>query len=198
MLQNYVANNPDVQVSIVSEMKPPGSASDMAPHSAGAVLLAGLRAVPSSLTTQLFDSYAPFLSSMMFAQLLRNTEACKRLAREIVFSSAESTSEEVPSDEEEKSSLLQVLVGNLMLAQREQGHCANNVQASPIMDTLAVEWTRVMVGYLSVISIWCWESPKTVKDYLSEGANLQIVRFFFFLSVFHPILSLLSAAHSTH
>lgn len=149
-----------------------GSGENMAPHTAGAVLLAGLRAVPSALTTQLFDSHAPFLSSLMLAQLLRNTESCKRLAREVVIPT---TSGQEDHEEEDKTNLLQVLVGNLMLAQREQAHCSNNIQANPMMEALAVEWTRVMVAYLIVLSIWCWESPRTVKEYLSEGAHLQVV-----------------------
>jgi len=115
----------------------------------------------------------------MFAQLLRNTESCKRLTRETLLSSDTSTSEEsldAQGDEEDKVSLVQILVGNLMLAQREQTNCANNVQGNPVMDALALEWSRVMVGYLLVLSVWCYESPKTVKEFLSESANLQVVR----------------------
>ena len=150
-------------------------------QSAGTVLLAGLRAVPNSLQTQLFDSHAPFFASLMFAQLLRNTESCKRLAREVTFSSGPPPAADgdkqpaSPEDDEEAASLVDILLGNLMLAQREQAQCANNVHANPAMESLTVEWSRVMVGYLIVLSVWCWESPKTVRDFLSEGANMQVV-----------------------
>lgn len=168
----------------------------MGPHTAGAVLLAGLRAIPESLTTQLFDSHAPFLSSIMFAQLLKNTESCKRLAREVIVPSQS-------EEDDEQTNLLQVLIGNLIIAQREQGHCANNAQANPMMDALAVEWTRVMVAYLTVLSIWCWESPRTVKDFLSEGAHLQVVRSLcldrmLFLSLRVLTCRFVLTAHPTH
>ena len=135
-------------------------------QTAGSVLLAGFRAVPTSLTTQLFDSHAPLFASLMFAQLLRNTESCKRIAREISVAAEE--------DDEEKIGLVQVLVGNLMLAQREQAQCQSNLQGHPAVEKLSIEWSRVMVGYLQVLAVWCWESPRTVKDFLSEGANLQV------------------------
>lgn len=154
---------------------------DPTPPTAGQILLAGLRAIPSSLTTQIFDSHASFFASLMLGQLLRNTESCKRLARETLISTT--TSEEAPPedaanqsiDEEERIGLVHVIVGNLVLAQREQTTCANNVHANSVMDALAIEWSRVIVGYLTVLSIWCWESPKTVKEFLNESANLQVV-----------------------
>jgi hypothetical protein len=129
----------------------------------------------------MFDSHAPFFSSLMFTQLLRNTESCKRLAREnMIAADAEPVAEGKeanPAEDDDASSLMQVLVGNLVLAQREQMTCANNVHANPIMDALALEWSRVMVGYLIVLSVWCWESPKSVREFLSESANLQVVRY---------------------
>jgi len=107
----------------------------------------------------------------MFAQLLRNTESCKRIAREITLPSSGDASDE----DDERTGLVQVIVGNLMLAQREQAQCQSNLQGQSGVEKLSIEWSRVMVGYLIVLSVWCWESPRTVKDFLSEGANLQIV-----------------------
>lgn len=59
-----------------------------------------------------------------------------------------------------------------MLAQREQAQSAN-AGGGP---ERGLEWSRVMVGYLIVLSIWLWESPASVKEFLSEGSNLQVVR----------------------
>ena len=64
-----------------------------------------------------------------------------------------------------------------MMAQREQAQSAN-AGAGP---ERGLEWSRIMVGYLIVLSIWLWESPGTVKDFLSEGSNLQVVSTFFVL-----------------
>jgi len=35
---------------------------------------------------------------------------------------------------------------------------------------------RVALGYLALLCIWCYDSPKSIKDFLSEGAHLQFVR----------------------
>lgn len=110
----------------------------------------------------------------MFAQLLRNTESCKRIAREISFVPTQPAADGT-EDEDEKTGLVQVIVGNFMLAQREQAQCQSNLQGSATVEKLGFEWSRAMVGYLIVLSVWCWESPRTVKDFLSEGVNLQIV-----------------------
>lgn len=67
---------------------------------------------------------------------------------------------------------MSIIVGNLMMAQREQAQSAN---AGAGIER-GLEWSRVMIGYLIVLSIWLWESPATVKEFLSEGSNLQVVR----------------------
>jgi hypothetical protein len=157
-----VANNPDARVGIISTMAPPRNASGQAPsQSAGSLLLSGLRSFPQS--SQPFDSHAPLLSCLLFVHLLINTESCKRLAREVNFPSSEEEEEE----DDERVGLVNVVIGNLMLAQREQG--------TPSGQSLGDEWSRVMVGYLLVLIVWSWESPRTVKEFLSEGANLQVV-----------------------
>lgn len=67
---------------------------------------------------------------------------------------------------------MSIVVGNLMMAQREQAQSANAGQGPE----KGLQWSRVMVGYLIVLSIWLWESPTTVTEFLSEGSNLQVVR----------------------
>lgn len=64
-------------------------------------------------------------------------------------------------------SLVNLVIGNLMFAQREYG--------TPAGQIMSEEWTRVMVGYIILLSVWMWESPKTVKEFLSEGTNLEVV-----------------------
>lgn len=62
-----------------------------------------------------------------------------------------------------------------MMAQREQAQSANAGQGPE----KGLQWSRVMVGYLIVLSIWLWESPTTVTEFLSEGSNLQVVSILF-------------------
>ena len=135
-----------------------------------------------------FDAHATVFSCLLFCHLLRNTEACKRVARDIQISDApEARSPSPPAgeagteeDEEDKTGLVHVIVGNLMMAQREQSQLAataSGMAGATAGSHLALlgEWSRVMVGYLMVLCVWTWESPKTVKEFLSEGSNLQVV-----------------------
>jgi hypothetical protein len=32
-----------------------------------------------------------------------------------------------------------------------------------------------MVGYLALLCTWLWDSPRTVREFLSESGNLQVV-----------------------
>jgi hypothetical protein len=106
----------------------------------------------------------------------RNSEHAKKLAREISIPSGES-GESAIADDDDKVALVQLVVGNLMMAAREHTECVNRaakegkVQGS----TEEEDWTRVMVGYLVLLCTWLWDSPKTVKEFLSESANLQVV-----------------------
>lgn len=83
-------------------------------------------------------------------------------------------------DEDEKIGLVHIVVGNLMLAQREQSQLASTASSAVGATAgthlaLLGEWSRVMVGYLMVLSVWMWESPRSVKEFLSEGSNLQVL-----------------------
>ncbi|CDZ98747.1 protein transporter [Phaffia rhodozyma] len=39
----------------------------------------------------------------------------------------------------------------------------------------ARDWDRAMVGWLSLLSVWLWDSPGTVREFLSEGASVQVL-----------------------
>ncbi|GAA6035143.1 hypothetical protein JCM8097_006386 [Rhodosporidiobolus ruineniae] len=174
LFENYVAGAQETQLYMLSTMAtPPPEALDGDGHrtdSAGSILLRGLRTFPSSTPETAFDSYVPFFASLLFSHLLLHSEASKTAARRIYFAGddAEPGGE---GDEDDRSSLVAILVGNLMMAQREQAQSQN----AGLGPERALEWSRVMVGYLSVLSVWLWESPATVKEFLSEGTNLQVL-----------------------
>lgn len=161
-------------------------------QSAGSLLLAGLKTLPANSPSVPFDAHANVFSCLLFCHLLRNTEACKRVAREVTISdSPEARSPPPPvlgpdgkpqddQDEEEKIGLVHIVVGNLMMAQREQSQLAATASSAVGATAgthlaLLGEWSRVMVGYLMVLSVWMWESPRSVKEFLSEGSNLQVL-----------------------
>lgn len=164
--------------------------------SAPAVLLASLSEFPTS--GEFYDPYKPTFAALLFGHLLKNSEMAKTVAREITFSTAPSDEPIAPDeieDEEDKVSLVQVVVGNLMMALREHTEALNresNARASRAKVKGAAEeaereeddeegvmtardWSRAMVGWLVLLSTWLWDSPGTVREFLSEGASVQVV-----------------------
>ena len=77
--------------------------------------------------------------------------------------------------------MVQVIVGNLMMAAREQTEAANREAREGGVDSIGEremkgkDWTRATVGWLECLAVWMWDSPKTVKEFLEESANLQVV-----------------------
>lgn len=130
-----------------------------------------MRVFPTPTRSEPFDSYTSFFGCLLFSHLLLHSEPCKGAGRKIYFNGDDSEPGGL-GDEDDRVSLVSILVGNLMMAQREQAQSAN----AGLGPERGLEWSRVMVGYLIVLSIWLWESPLTVKDFLSEGSNLQVVR----------------------
>lgn len=135
------------------------------PQSAGSLILSGLLDMPTS--GDAFDPYRPLFSCLLLSHLIRNSEHGKRVAREILFPSGD--------DDDEQVSLLQLIVGNLMMASRAQADAANRAAKDGHDTSEEEDWTRVMVGYLVLLCTWLWDSPKSVKEFLSESANLQVV-----------------------
>lgn len=87
-------------------------------------------------------------------------------------------------EDEQGDGLIQVIVGNLMMAAREQAECVNRrAKDKPVIGgpsagaTEESDWTRVMVGYLILLCTWLWDSPKSVKEFLNDSSNIQVVSF---------------------
>ena len=155
---------------------PPPAEGDFSepPHTAGTAILSGLLDLPSSPEAH-FDPYRPLFACLLLSHLVRNSEHAKKLAREITL--PPSGVDSAVEDDDDKAGLVQLVVGNLMMAAREQTECVNRAAKDGHQSGSAEEedWTRVMVGYLVLLCTWLWDSPKTVKDFLSESANLQVV-----------------------
>ncbi|WVQ81779.1 hypothetical protein IAT38_003904 [Cryptococcus sp. DSM 104549] len=182
MFEAFVSGNDDARIGILSSMVAPPADNPNAsfpdePSSAGSLILSGLLELPhSSAAEHGFDPYRPLFACLLLSHLIRNSEHAKKLAREISFPSGDNDSA-VEGDDDEKVSLVQIVVGNLMMASREQTECVNRAAREGRTAGLPEEedWTRVMVGYLVLLCTWLWDSPKTVKEFLSESANLQVL-----------------------
>lgn len=150
--QCYVYHNKDAQQAFVTDLV---AASEIlvakeqpdGPKTAAEILLSALLDYENDTSSA--DPYRVWFACISFSHVLYSSEEIKALARGITFGDTESG--------EEPISLVQSLTGNLMLAFRH----ATDV--------------RVMLGYLKVFCVWFFESPKTVSDFLSEGANLQLL-----------------------
>ncbi|GAA5922633.1 uncharacterized protein JCM15063_003368 [Sporobolomyces koalae] len=178
LFQNYVAGSTETQLGILSTMSAPQPEDLPGPdgspgqrtQSAGSILLHALRVFPTSSRNEPFDSQPSFFASLLFSHLLLHSETSKAFARRIYFVGSD-TEPGGEGDEDERTSLVAILVGNLMMAQREQAMNQNQGLGSEVF----LEWSRVMIGYLTALATWLWESPGTVKEFLSEGSNLQVL-----------------------
>ncbi|WWD17057.1 hypothetical protein CI109_101494 [Kwoniella shandongensis] len=180
MFEAFVTGNDDARIGILSSLIPPPADNPNAhypndPISAGSLILSGLLDLPHSSADE-FDPYRPLFSCLLLSHLLRNSEHSKKLARELQIPSGD-PGESAIADDDDKVSLVQLVVGNLMMAAREQTECVNRAAKEGRTVGLPEEedWTRVMVGYLVLLCTWLWDSPKTVKEFLSESANLQVL-----------------------
>jgi hypothetical protein len=183
-----VTGNEDIRLGLLSTMSLPASnkpnepAMD-SPPIAGSILLSAL--VETPLPGRPFDPYRPLFACLLLAHLLRNSEQAKKIAREITLPTVEDDNDHaVAEDDADHEGLVQIIVGNLMMAAREQAECANRRakegSVAPAMrgqdvDEEEANWNRVMVGYLVLLCTWLWDSPKTVKEFLNESSNLQVV-----------------------
>jgi len=88
---------------------------------------------------------------VIFSHILLYNERSKNIVRGIYTTDADST--------DGGASLLQLIVKNLNMANK------NNADV------------RVLIGYLCLLCVWLWDSPKSVGDFLAEASHLQMVSF---------------------
>ncbi|KAJ1022302.1 hypothetical protein NDA13_005213 [Ustilago tritici] len=199
--RSYVADNMEARLSIINGMLPEAAAEEdnataSAASPAGKILFEGITQNPSTTaTSDHADAYIHLISTMLFSYLLCGSETAKSAARSIAIDPdgkvvkhvrAEKQGDNDDDDDDDDdddapSSLIQVLVANLTLSERELADAVRKERASALGSTVsshsysAADWTRIMVGYLVLLSIWLHESPLSVRDFLSESATLQAV-----------------------
>lgn len=197
MFEAFITGNEDARDEIIRGMRiqPVGEQSndneDQEPpmQTGGNIIVNAL--VETPLPGRPIEPYRILFACLLMAHLIRNSEKAKTTAREIKIPPVPPENDHehaiADDDEEDAEGLLHVIVGNLMLAQREQADCANRAAkeggggagrrlggAAGKISREEEDWNRVMVGYLTLLCTWLWESPKTVRAFLDES-DLQVV-----------------------
>ncbi|KAG0039362.1 hypothetical protein BGZ82_008584 [Podila clonocystis] len=95
------------------------------------------------------DPYNSWFATVLLSHILQNNPRAKGIALAITFGDEENGEDPV--------SLIHAITAALMVAVK--GHAD----------------VRVALGYLSLLCVWCYESPKSIKEFLSEGAHLQFL-----------------------
>lgn len=145
------------------------------PFSAGSLLLDALQ----NWDPVAADPYSVWFACAILANVLRGNERAKRAAAEITFGDQEHGvnyyyychyhyfwkggfgsfgSLENLHLGEEPVPLLHQVTAQLIMASRD-----------PAVNA------RVLVGYLALLSVWLHDSPRSVKEFLSEGVHVQFV-----------------------
>ncbi|KAJ3575282.1 hypothetical protein NP233_g1210 [Leucocoprinus birnbaumii] len=177
VFENFVSND-EIRNAILQAMLP----TDNAPVPPITPLLHALASAPDTSDVNLAQISSTHFACLLFAHLLRSSPKAKSSARLIkpgplqpqanvdagqFFVPADGgPPKEAPStefvDDEPPQTLLQVLSENLSLALLARSR-------PDISDRESREWDRISVGYLSLLSQWLWEDPKSVKDFLDAG-----------------------------
>lgn len=205
LFEAYITGNAEGREMVLHSMDttlpPEGLTDPERPYdppvqTAGNLLLNAIIETP--LPGRPIDPYRILFACLLVSHLIRGSEKGKEYTRNVkVPTGTEGDDDQVGPEDEESETLLQVVVGNLLLAQREQaaarlssgsshpstsGPASNSVTpAVPPLSSLSgtpneeeKAWDKIMVGYLVLLSTWLWDSPKTVRAFLDES-DLQVV-----------------------
>ncbi|KAF5354901.1 hypothetical protein D9756_005524 [Leucocoprinus leucothites] len=176
VFENFV-NNDEIRNAILQAMLP----ADNASTSPVTPLLHALASAPDTSDVNLAQISSTHFACLLFAHLLRSSPRAKSTARVIkpgplqsqanvdagqFFVPADGTPPSVtpatPADDDPPQTLLQLLSENLSLALLARSR-------PDISDRESREWDRIVVGYLTLLSQWLWEDPKSVRDFLDAG-----------------------------
>ncbi|KAI7816738.1 p115 like vesicle tethering protein [Gamsiella multidivaricata] len=154
LFQTFVLENPDTQMVLATTLNPPpednpNTASNEKPRSPGTLLLGALQGWQDDAETASTDPYNSWFATVLFSHILQNNARAKAIALAITFGDEEHGEDPV--------SLIHAIAAALMVAVKGRAD------------------VRVALGYLALLCVWCYDSPKSIKDFLSEGAHLQFL-----------------------
>ncbi|CAA7260522.1 unnamed protein product [Cyclocybe aegerita] len=178
VFENFVRKD-DIRQAIVQAMLPaPNAEPDQ--HPRPTPLLHALASPPNTTSTlDPAEVTSTHLATLMFSHLLRCSPRAKASACEVMPGPLQPTTQSSsffvpadggppepaavePEDDDEPQTLLQILTENLSLALLSRSRANNS-------DREKREWDRYVVGYLSLLSQWLWEDPKSVRGFLDAG-----------------------------
>ncbi|KAF9355529.1 hypothetical protein BGX26_006435 [Mortierella sp. AD094] len=154
LFQSFVLDNPDTQMVLATTLNAPpednpNTTSYEQPQSPGTLLLSALQGWQEDAEAASTDPYNSWFATVLFSHILQNNARAKAIALAINFGDEENGEDPV--------SLIHAIAAALMVAVKGQAD------------------VRVALGYLALLCVWCYESPKSIKDFLSEGAHLQFL-----------------------
>ncbi|KAF9153556.1 hypothetical protein BG015_003141 [Linnemannia schmuckeri] len=154
LFQTFVLENPDTQMVLATTLNPPpddnpNTPSNEKPQSPGTLLLEALQGWQEDNETGAIDPYNSWFATVLFSHILQNNPRAKSIALAITFGDEENGEDPV--------SLIHAIAAALMVAVKGQSD------------------PRVALGYLALLCVWCYDSPKSIKDFLSEGVHLQFL-----------------------
>ncbi|KAG0091314.1 hypothetical protein BGZ92_000973 [Podila epicladia] len=154
LFQCFVLENPDTQLVLATTLNAPpednpNTLANEKPQSPGTLLLDALQGWQEDSEDSVTDPYNSWFATVLFSHILQNNPRAKGIALAITFGDEENGEDPV--------SLIHAITAALMVAVK--GHAD----------------VRVALGYLALLCVWCYESPKSIKEFLSEGAHLQFL-----------------------
>ncbi|KAI8891166.1 hypothetical protein K501DRAFT_327824 [Backusella circina FSU 941] len=147
----FLEENSDAQLVLVSTFKVPPEDNvnthyQDKPHSAGSLLLEVIENWEQAVT----DPYKVWFACAIMSYAIKDNEKAKEIAGGIVFGEEENGEEPVP--------LLHHIVAHLLMSAKNPSTNA-----------------RIPIGYLCLLCIWLYESPKSVSLFLSESTHVQFL-----------------------
>lgn len=116
-------------------------------HSAGSLIVDALLDWDASSSRK--DPYKVWFASVLMSYILNNNEKTKEMALSLAFGNS-------PDD-------------SVLLLHRIMYQLYTSVREASGPDV------RVVIGLLMLLCTWMYEFPKAVKEFFTEGANLQFV-----------------------
>ncbi|KAG5642214.1 hypothetical protein DXG03_003406 [Asterophora parasitica] len=194
VFENFVRKE-ETRQAIVQAMLP--SEGSLGPPPITPLLHALIAPPSTSSTLDPANVTSTHLATLLFSHLLRSSPRVKALARSITpppvsvlpdhntgsfFVPADGAPPPPPEDDDDEppQALLQILSENLSLSLLSRSRTDTS-------DRDRREWDRLVVGYLTLLSQWLWEDPRSVREFLDAGGFSVVCDFLSLPNLVDPI-----------
>ncbi|KAJ3118119.1 hypothetical protein HK100_000674 [Physocladia obscura] len=146
--QSFVYNNQENQLALAATLTPPPfdmNEEDDQPQSPGSLIISSILNWQKTRT----DPYRTWFATILLSHIVAENPRCQEMALSVKIDD---------SDSDEPISLLHKVVYALLVATTRE-----NADI------------RIVLGILSLIATWLFASSHAVKEFLSEGSNLQFL-----------------------